>query len=423
MVMDKIKQHRSKLVTLSVVAIALLCAWLLYCRYQAQPWTRDGQVRAHVVKIVPRVSGYLVEVAISDNEEVKKGQLLFRIDPIPYQLAVEQAEVQLDQAHEQVTALEAAVSAAEATVKQRNATVDSSNSQIAEAKAGVASADAALQEAESGLVSARALIAQYTAQLEEAKREAARAKRLADTKAGSVETAESKAAAVDATEAQLDSAKAGLQQAQAAIEKAKAGQAEAQAKLDTAKNGLAESQAAVQTALADLDQAKANLGEPGDANVRIRNAQVQLDEAELNLSWTEISAPADGYVTNMNLTKDTYVAPGTPFAAFVDASSFRVDAYFQETKLKKIRPGDSAVVTLMGHHGEPLDAVVDSIGYAITPPDLAQTEGPEYVVPSIQPSFDWIRLAQRVPVRIRFTEVPKDLHLVSGTTASVSIRK
>jgi multidrug resistance efflux pump len=179
----------------------------------------------------------------------------------------------------------------------------------------------------------------------------------------------------------------------------------------------------VATAVADQDQAKANLGEPGEANVRIRSAKVKVDQAELNLSWTSIHAPADGYVTNMNLLNDTFVSAGTPFALFVDSSSFRVDAYFQETKLKNIQPGARAIVTLMGHHDLCLEGEVESIGYAIHPPSLAETSGPENLVPTIQPSFDWIRLAQRVPVRIRLKKIPKDVHLVSGMTASVSIQE
>ena len=191
----------------------------------------------------------------------------------------------------------------------------------------------------------------------------------------------------------------------------------------TAQNGLVESQAAVVTAIADRDKAQANLGEPGDANVRIRSAKVQLEQAQLDLSWTEIRAPADGYITNMDLLTSTFVSPGTPFALFVDASSFRVDGYFQETKLKHIQPGDRAIITLMGRHDQPLEGEVESIGYAINPPNLADTEGPDNLVPTIEPTFEWIRLAQRVPVRIRLKETPQDFHLVSGMTASISIQQ
>ena len=420
---DSLKKFIPKLVTTSVVVVAVGCAYMLYRRYQSQPWTRDGQVRADVVQIAPRVSGYLVKIAVHDNQAVSKGDLLFQIDPSQYQLAVDQAKVTLIQATQSVAQLEAAVRAAEAMVKQSEAAATSAKSQIDAAQAGVESADAAVTQAESGVTSANAMIAQVKAQLEEARREAERAKKLADNKAGSVQTAEAKAASVQAYEAQVESAKAGLEQAQAAVVQAEASQREAQANLVIAKNGLAEAEAALLTANADLDQAKATLGEPGEANFRIQSAKVQVQQAELNLKWTSIYAPADGYISNMSLLGNTFVSAGTPFALFVDSASFRVDAYFQETKLKHIQPGDRAMITLMSHHDRPLEAQVESIGYAINPPNLAETAGPNNLVPTIEPTFEWIRLAQRVPVRLRFQEIPQDLHLVSGMTASIAIRK
>ncbi len=420
---DSLKKLIPKLVTASVVVVAAVCAWLLYIQYQSKPWTRDGQVRADVVQIAPRVSGYLSNIAVKDNQAVNKGDLLFQIDPSQYQLAVDQAKVNLIQAKQSVAQLAAAVRAAEAIVKQSEAAATSSKSQIVAAQAGVESAEASVAEAESGVTSATAMIAQVKAQLAEAQREAERAKKLAKSKAGSVQTAEAKAAAVEAYQAEVDSANAGLQQAKAAVAQAKAAKRKAQADVVSAQNGLVEAQAAVTTAIADLDQAKANLGETGDANFRIQSANVELKQAQLNLSWTSIYAPADGFISNMGLTNTTFVSAGTPFALFVNSSSFHVDAYFQETKLKHIQPGDRAIITLMGHPDRPLEARVESIGYAINPPNLAETDGPSNIVPTIQPTFEWIRLAQRVPVRIRFEEIPKDLHLVSGMTASIAIRK
>ena len=173
---------------------------------------------------------------------------------------------------------------------------------------------------------------------------------------------------------------------------------------------------------ANLDQAKANLGQPGDANVRVRNAKVGLEEAQLELSWTAMNAPFDGYITNLDVNEGAFGFPGTPIAAFVDSSSFRVDGYFQETKLKHIKPGDHAVITLMSHPDRELEGVVDSIGYAVNPPDIADTEGVSYLVPQVEPTFDWVRLPQRIPVRVRLQEVPEDIQLVSGMTASVAIR-
>ena len=332
------KNITAKLPTLLLVLVAILAALLVYQRWIDRPWTRDGQVRADIVKIAPRVSGYIVEVAVKDNQFVRKGELLFRIDPSSYQLAADTAQVQLQQASEDVAALEAAVKAAEARVRQE----------------------------EAALANARS--------------ESMRATRLSKQQAGSVENAEKKAAI------------------------------------------LLESQAGLASAQANLDQARANLGEPGAANVRIREATVQLEQALLNLSWTSINAPFDGFTTNLDVNEGQFGSAGTPIAAFVDSSSFRVDGYFQESKLKHIKRGDGAIITLMSHPDIELKGVVDSIGYAIDPPHSADTEGVANLVPQIQPTFEWIRLPQRVPVRIRLEDVPEDIQLVSGMTASVAIR-
>ena len=164
--MDTARRHIPKIVTITLVAVALLCAYLLYNRFMARPWTRDGQVRADVVKIAPRVGGYLVKVAVKDNQFVREGELLFQIDPDSYQLAVDQAQVDLDQAREDVAALMAAVRAATAMVEQQKAAVTSAQSKIDEAQAGVESAEAEIKEAESGVTSSRAMIAQVKALLE-----------------------------------------------------------------------------------------------------------------------------------------------------------------------------------------------------------------------------------------------------------------
>lgn len=197
---------------------------------------------------------------------------------------------------------------------------------------------------------------------------------------------------------------------------------ESEARLDSDQASLAQAEAALVSSQANLDQAKASLGEPGEANVRIRQAKVQLAEALLSLSWTSISAPFEGYITNLDVDEGQFASAGTPIVAFVDSSSFRVDGYFQENKLRHIKPGDRAVVTLMSHPDIEIEGVVDSIGYAINPPNIADTEGTSNLVPQVEPTFDWVRLPQRVPVRINLVDVPEDVQLVSGMTASVAIR-
>jgi len=418
-----VKRLAPKTATIILVVVAAVAAYVLYRRWVEKPWTRDGQVRADIVKIAPRVMGYIATVAVEDNQFVRKGDLLFEIDPSSFELAVEETKVELDQAREDVASLAAAVRASRAMVAEADAGVATAGGQVVAAELAVKSAKADVTQREAGIVAARALIRQRKAELDEARKEADRAQRLLEQKAASVENAERKAAAAAAKKAQLDSAEAGLSEAEAQLAQTIAGRLEtSQAELSIARDSLTQAQAALGTARANLDKATEQLGEPGEANVRIRGAKVQLAQAQLKLSWTSIYAPSDGYTTNLEVEEGMFAFPGIPFAAFVDSSSFRVDGYFQETKLRHIKPGDAAVITLMGHPDRPVAGVVESIGYAVNPPDVAATEGPMDLVPQIQPTFDWVRLPQRVPVRIRLKNVPEDIQLISGTTASVAIR-
>lgn len=411
-----------QLLTWGLVIAGAISALLLYAQWTSRPWTRDAQVRATIIKITPQVNGNVVSVFVRDNEFVHKDDPLFEIDPDNYQLAVDQAKVALDQAREEVASLEAAVRVAEAQYRETQAKVASANRQISAAEAGVESAQASVDQASAGITTAEQLIVQRKAEVENAESEAKRAARLVDEKAGSVEDAESTAATATAKEAQLKSAEAGLLQAQATLKQATAGLREAQINLEIAEDSLREAQAAETSAQASWEQAQANLGVPGDENVRVRSAQVSLAEAELNLSRTRITAPCNGYISNLAIDEGTYAVVGQPLVAVVDSESFRVHAYFQENKLHNLKPNDQAVVTLMSHPDVKLVGIVEDIGSAVNPPNIAPTEGQPGEVPQIQPTFDWVRLPQRVPVTIKLDQLPEDVQLISGTTASVAVR-
>jgi multidrug efflux system membrane fusion protein len=359
---------------------------------------------------------------VHDNQFVRQGDLLFEIDPSSYRLAVDKAEVALQQARDEVASLEASVRVAEAQYEGAKVGVTSAEKNISAVEASVQSAQAAVEQAKAGITTAEQLIKQRHAELDNARSEATRAKRLVEKRAGSTEDAESTAATSLAKEAQLASAQAGLIQSQAALTQAEAGLNEANVNLLLARDGLRQAQAAETSAKASLDQAKATLGAEGDENVRVRTAQVTLDQAKLDLSYTTIIAPSNGHISNLSVDPGTYAVVGQALVALVDSDSFRVHAYFQETKLRHIQSGDPAIVTLMSHPDTEIQGVVDSVGSAVNPPNIAPTEGQAGEVPQIQPTFDWIRLPQRVPVRIRLTEVPEGVQLISGATASVAVR-
>lgn len=287
--------------TLLVAALAIIAAWLVWNYYTQSPWTRDGKVRAEQVGVTPQVSGSILQLNVRDNQLVKAGDVLFRIDDTPYKIA---------------------------------------------------------------LLNARA-------QLAKAKAEVARAQ------------AEQKKAASDA------SRRRHLSQNFISVE------------------DLENANTALNTATTNLEAAKAVVGV----------AQATLDHAQWQLTQTEIKAPVDGWVTNLSTRVGDYAAVGHPVFALVDSRSFYVVGYFEETKLRNIRPGDSAQIILYSSK-QKLQGHVSSIGRAIV--DQSVESGGDLVA-NIKPNIPWVRLAQRVPVRIEFDHLPPDTILVSGTTCTVAI--
>lgn len=154
------------------------------------------------------------------------------------------------------------------------------------------------------------------------------------------------------------------------------------------------------------------------AGSQYQAALAARDLARLNLERTVVRAPADGYVTNLNVHVGDFAAVGAPKLALIDRNSYRVEGYFEETKLPAIRIGSPAEVRIMGQHA-PLHGHVQSIAAGIE--DQDRGIGPN-LLPRVNPTFNWVRLAQRIPVRIALDQVPPEVRLVAGQTATVSIR-
>ena len=154
------------------------------------------------------------------------------------------------------------------------------------------------------------------------------------------------------------------------------------------------------------------------AEANYQQALAGRDLAELNLERSEVRAPSRGIVTNFNLRPGAFVAPGVPVTAFVVTDTFYVAGYFEETKLNKIRIGAPARVSIMGEK-DVIKGRVDSISYGIE--DRERTTSAGTMLQNVNPTFSWVRLPQRVPVKIELLEVPSSIHLVVGRTATVEI--
>lgn len=150
------------------------------------------------------------------------------------------------------------------------------------------------------------------------------------------------------------------------------------------------------------------------AEADLRQAQAQLESARLNLKRTRVLAPVDGYVTNLSVFRGDYAAAGAPKLAVIDAHSFWVYGYFEETKLPHVQVGAAAEMRLMS--GQTLRGHVESIARGIYDRDNPQSRE---LTADVNPTFNWVRLAQRVPVRIALDPLPEGLLLAAGTTCTV----
>ena len=361
--MRKAKLSKRVLLTAAVVLVATAVFAVKYWDYMVNPWTRDGQVDAQVIQITPRVSGPIVKLPIRDNQFVKADDLLFEIDPRTFAAALAQAEANLDRTRDDLIALEREVEAAAATVGQFDAQIAAATANITRTKA----------------------------ELERTRIDVDRVKKLLS--GGNVSKRR-----YDQAIADYESAVASDNNALATVTQARAGK---------------------QAAIATLAKAEANLGAPGEENAQLRAAKAAVESARLNLEFTEVRAPVDGYVTNLKLRLGSQGIANQPALALVDSNSFWVSGFFRETFVGDIQTGDEAVVTLMSYPDTPLTGRVDSIGWGI-----AQEDGSTGfdLLPNVNPTFQWIRLAQRVPVRIHLERVPEGVALRVGTTASVMVR-
>lgn len=289
--MKLLKKLTLGIINLAVIAVIAFYAYQFFEEYITNPWTRDGQVRGHVIQIAPRVSGMVTNIAVVDNQFVTSGDRLFDIDNEPFVIAIAQAQANLD----------------------------------------------------------RAKISSASAKIE----------------------------------------------------------------YDRLREIFAKDAGAVSQK--DLNRREANyLGSISQIDI----AQEQLRSAELNLTYTRVLAPVDGYVSNINFQIGTQAVTNSPILALVDSNSFWVFGYFRESQIGEFSIGDKARVTLMAYPERPLQGHVESLGWGIAPSD--GTVGYN-LLPSIKPVFQWIRLAQRIPVRIKLDEVPEGVELRFGLTASVMI--
>jgi len=231
-------------------------------------------------------------------------------------------------------------------------------------------------------------------------------------------------ASIDANQAQQEREQAALmfaqQQADRYQDLAKRGAGSLQNAQQFASQ-LNQQQAALRAAEQVLNQVKRQIeslkAQRLGAEATLAQSKAQLRQAKVNLERTRIVSPVDGYVTNLLAQLGNYVTVGVNTISLVDANSFWVDGYFEETELAPIRVGDPAQIKLMGH-SQIVRGHVDSVARAI---NVSNAQPNSQGVATVNPIFTWVRLAQRIPVRVHIDDVPPGLVLAAGMTATVEI--
>ena len=371
-----------------VVLIAILVGLFLY--YHNRESTDDAQVDGHITPIASKIYGRVAQVLVNDNQPVKAGQVLVKIDPRDYQASLDQAKAQLALAESDARSAGVDVPRTRENVASGTSNADA---QLAGATADLASAQATYDQSRtSDLAYAQANIDKSRANAELAQADLARYKPLLDKGEISKQQYDAAKANADATASALKADEQKLEQAQRSVDIAKAQLNAAAARVDQAKAGVA-------SARADTKQVSMRASDAQGKIAKVQEAQALLQAAELNVSYTDIVAPVDGVVTHKQVEPGQIVQQGQGLLVIVPLQDVWVTANFKETQLRKMKAGQKAYVhvdtygkTFTGH----LDSIAGATGAVLS------------LLPPENATGNYVKVVQRIPVKIVLDPIPPD---------------
>jgi membrane fusion protein, multidrug efflux system len=391
---DLNRKQVGRWIGVGVVTAMVLALLLVILETDRHPRTDDASVRANFIEIAPEVSGRLVQLPAKDNAFVKKGGLLFVIDPRPYEYALQQAlsdqealEQEIIDARRKIAAQSSAAQAALAGVhnsrtgiKTAGSSIDVAKATVARAQASAAAADAQLKLATNNLHRIEPLLKKQYVTVEQ----------------------------IDEANTAVRVAQGNYDEAQAALVQAQAQHTQAVLRQEEADSVAIESQAKLGQAIHTIDTVDTLMSErPGKA--------AKVDSARLDLERCRVVAPFDAYVTNMNISEGAYARPGTPLFTLIDTRTWYVIANYRESKIKNIHIGSPVDVYLLEHPDRRFHGLVDSIGHGVFPEDGKVAAG----LPDIERTLNWVHLSTRFPVRVRVQDPDPDLFRIGATAVTV----
>ena len=377
-----------------VVLLVAVGAGIWWWLASGRESTDDAQVDAHITPIAARIGGTVIKVPVEANQEVEAGAVLVEIDKRDYEIALERARAELADA-------EAAALAAQAGVPITSTTASSNE---VTAQGGVEQAEVSYLEAQQGVEVARTRLATAQARQREAVANASKASRdverlkplLAKDEIAQQQfdataaTATATAAAADSAEAQVKEAELGIRVAESRLKQASVGRQQASAELKTA-----------QTAPSQIAASRARAA-AADAKVRQNKAIVK--QAELNLEYATVRAPVKGIVSRKSVEMGQVIQPGQPLMTVIPLDRVWVTANFKETQLERMRPGQRVTIEVDAYGGREFSGKVESLAaatgsrFSLLPPDNA--------------TGNYVKVVQRVPVRIQLDEGQDPEHLL-----------
>ena len=382
--------------------------------------TDDAYVEGTVSPVSAKVTGHALEVLVDDNQAVKTGDVLFRIDPRDY-------EAKRDQARAAVAVAEAGYRAGRSEVplarEVTRAQGEEARAAMEVARAAERSSESVVNEAQARLESKRAAVGAMRADVvgaesgaRQAAREMDRMRRLARDGYVAQRDFDQAESAAQTADAVLEAMRRRLGQAEQEAQQAEAELASRRLAVAQARERVAESRAALARAEGQRHQVPVKEAEAVRAEARLAEARADLALAELQRGYTEVRAPVDGVVSKKSLEVGQVVQVGQPLMAIVPLHAVWVIANFKETQLARVKPGMPAQVEIDGYPGKTLHGTVDSIS--------AGTGSRFSLLPPENATGNWVKVVQRVPVKIRLEakETGNPQPLRAGMSAVVTIK-
>jgi len=369
-----------RIVSISIIAGALITGLLLIGQTNRYPRTDDAEIFANFIGIAPQVDGPITHLAVQDNAFIKQGEVLFQIDPRPYDYALQKATSDLSTLEGQIVDQRRTIASQVSAVGAARANTDS-------AAANVDRAAAAVNEAKANVVNAKAALDSANAELLYTTNNYHRIEPLLAKQFVTVDQVDLARTAVTAREQAVHQQRAQVILAEAQVQSAQAQYEQAKAVVEQSHAQLGQSQHSVLTI------------EPLTAQREGRASAIRT--AEYNLNNCTVYSPFDARVTNLNISQGAYAHTGQQVFTLIDTRTWWAIANFRETQLHRIRPGMHADVYVLSRPTVKYDGVVDSVGFGVLPDSTLVGTFVSTGLPDVQRSLNWVHLATRFPVRVR----------------------